>query len=164
MKAETEAVVADIEKSLELLRQRLGWETAKHRLEELDARAEDPTLWDDPGHAQKIMRDRQKLADAIEGDEELATGLSDNSELIELGEAEGDDEIVELVEAFVETLRGQSSISAELPYYVSHLPYYQRMLATALSASLARSWVDMEEVKQLANAGLALPGVAGRQV
>ena len=35
-------------------RSRLGWETAEHRLEELNARAEDPSLWNDPAHAQKV--------------------------------------------------------------------------------------------------------------
>ena len=99
MKAETQSIVAEIEKSLELLRQRLGWETAAHRLEELDARAEDPTLWDNPANAQKIMRERQKLADAIDGYKALETGLNDNVELIELGEMEDDEEVVTEAEA-----------------------------------------------------------------
>ena len=43
------------------------------------------------------------------------------------------------IHGFVETLSGQDSITAHLPLYVSHLPYYQRMLATALAASLQRS-------------------------
>lgn len=43
------------------------------------------------------------------------------------------------INGFVETLYGQDSITANLPLYVSHLPYYQRMLATALAASLQRS-------------------------
>ncbi|MDH3669365.1 MAG: peptide chain release factor 2 [Paracoccaceae bacterium] len=94
MRADTQNLVAEIEKSLDLLRQRLGWDTAEHRLEELNARAEDPDLWNDPAHAQKVMRDRQKLADGIDGYKSLATSLSDNVELIELGEAEGDDEVV----------------------------------------------------------------------
>ena len=51
MKADTQNLVTESEKSLDLLRQRLGWETAEHRLEELNARAEDPDLWNDPAHA-----------------------------------------------------------------------------------------------------------------
>ncbi len=94
MKADTQAVIDQIEKSLDLLRQRLGWDTAAHRLEELDARAEDTDLWNDPVDAQKVMRDRQRLADGIDGYKALATGLSENAELIELGEMEDDAEIV----------------------------------------------------------------------
>ncbi|MEM1161667.1 MAG: peptide chain release factor 2 [Pseudomonadota bacterium] len=105
MKAETESTVAEIEKSLELLRQRLGWDTAEHRLEEYNARAEDPTLWDDPASAQKIMRERQKLDDAISGYKELAQGLEDNVELIELGEAEDDEEIVAEAETALAELK-----------------------------------------------------------
>ena len=91
MRAETERLVDEIEKSLALLRQRLGWETAEHRLEELNAMTEDPALWNDPARAQKLMRDRQTLADALDGYKRLAQELADQQELIELGEAEGDD-------------------------------------------------------------------------
>ena len=56
MRAETQNLIAEIEKSVTLLRQRVGWETAEHRLEELNARVEDPTLWDDSVQAQKVMR------------------------------------------------------------------------------------------------------------
>ncbi|MEL6793351.1 MAG: peptide chain release factor 2, partial [Pseudomonadota bacterium] len=41
MRAETETIIGDIEKSLELLRQRLNWDTAERRLDELNARSED---------------------------------------------------------------------------------------------------------------------------
>jgi peptide chain release factor 2 len=105
MKADTQAMIDEIEKSLDLLRQRLGWDTATHRLEELDARAEDPELWNDPAHAQKVMRERQKLADGIDGYKALATALSDNAELIELGEMEDDAEIVTEAEKALAKLR-----------------------------------------------------------
>ncbi len=109
MKAETEAVVEEIGKSLELLRQRLDWDTAAHRLEELNARAEDPRLWDDPAHAQKVMRDRQRLADAVEGYRTLERALDENVELIELGEAEGDKEIVAEAEAALGKLHDEAA-------------------------------------------------------
>jgi len=105
MKAETQAIVADIEKSLTLLRQRIGWETAEARLEELNAFSEDPELWNDPQRAQKLMRERQKLADAIDGYRALETGLTDNVDLIELGEAEEDDEVVAEAEAALGELK-----------------------------------------------------------
>ena len=105
MKAETESLVSEIEKSLELLRQRLGWETAEHRLEEFNARSEDPDLWNDPAKAQVVMRERQKLVDGIDGYKALAQGLEDNVELIELGEAEGDDEVVTEAEEALRELR-----------------------------------------------------------
>ncbi len=105
MRAETETIVAEIEKSLELLRQRLGWDTAEYRLEELNAFAEDPDLWNDPAKAQKLMRERQKLSDSIDGYKALAQDLADNQELIELGEMEDDTSVVSEAEAALATLR-----------------------------------------------------------
>ena len=105
MRAETETIVAEIEKSLELLRQRLGWDTAEYRLEELNAFAEDPDLWNDPAKAQKLMRERQKLSDSIDGYKALAQDLADNQELIELGEMEDDTSVVSEAEAALANLR-----------------------------------------------------------
>ena len=61
MRAEMTTVVNAIGKSLELLGQRLDFETAPYRLEEFNALIEDPALWDDQDRAQKLMRDRQLL-------------------------------------------------------------------------------------------------------
>ena len=94
MRAEAQNAVDEIEKSLALLRQRMDWETAAHRLEEYDARVEDPDLWNDPAHAQKLMRERQTLVDQIETVKSLQQQLEDNVELVEMGEAEGDSEVV----------------------------------------------------------------------
>ncbi len=109
MRAETQSVIAEIEKSLDLLRRRLGWETAEHRLEELNARVEDPTLWDDPANAQKVMRDRQSLADALDACKALAQDLQDQRDLIELGEAEEDAEVVREAEAALGALRDRAA-------------------------------------------------------
>jgi len=104
MRAEIQNTVSEIEKSLELLRQRMDWETARHRLEEFNARVEDPNLWDDPTAAQKLMRDRQMLVDALETHDTIQQDLSDNVELIELGEMEEDDEVVSEAETAIKSL------------------------------------------------------------
>jgi len=103
MRAETETTVARIEKSLELLAQRLG-DTAQHRLEEFNARVEDPDLWNDPAAAQKLMRERQSLVDAMDTYTAIRQELSDNAELIELGEMEDDDEVVAEAESALTAL------------------------------------------------------------
>ncbi|MBS9718623.1 peptide chain release factor 2 [Pseudohalocynthiibacter aestuariivivens] len=94
MRADTQNAVEAIEKSLALLKQRLDWETAEHRLEEFNARVEDPDLWNDPAKAQKLMRDRQMLVDAIGVCSSIEQDMSDNIELIELGEMEEDEEVI----------------------------------------------------------------------
>jgi peptide chain release factor 2 len=109
MRAETQANIEAITKSLKLLAQRMDWETAPHRLEEFDALIEAPDLWNDPAKAQKLMRERQALLDAVATYKLISAGLKDNTELIELGEAEGDAEIVTEAE---EALIGLVKMSA----------------------------------------------------
>ncbi|MHC0052790.1 peptide chain release factor 2 [Actibacterium sp. D379-3] len=104
MRADTQNTIEDIRKSLALLAQRLDWDTAQHRLEEFNARVEDPDLWNDPENAQKLMRERQALVDAMGTYESIGRDLSDNIELIELGEMEEDTEVVAEAEAALKTL------------------------------------------------------------
>ena len=94
MRADLQNTIAEIEKSLLLLGQRMDWDTAEHRLEEFNARVEEPDLWNDAAKAQKLMRDRQVLVDAMSMHKSIKQDLSDAVELIELGEMEGDDEVV----------------------------------------------------------------------
>ena len=104
MRAEMTNVVGAIEKSLALLAKRLDYETAPYRLEEFNAIIEDPSLWDDQERAQKLMRDRQLLVDAISIYEGIKQDLSDNLEMIELGESEEDLEVVKDAENALKAL------------------------------------------------------------
>ncbi|HAB39903.1 MAG TPA: peptide chain release factor 2, partial [Rhodobacteraceae bacterium] len=104
MRAEIQSFVTEVEKSLNLLAQRLDVETAPHRLEEFNARVEDPKLWDNPEAAQKLMRDRQMLVDSIQIHDQIKTDLADNIELIELGEIEDDAEVISEAEDALKSL------------------------------------------------------------
>ncbi len=105
MRAETQNFIKDIENSLALLYQRLDWDEAMHKLEELNARVEDPDLWNDPAYAQKIMRERQSILDGMENYTSLKQELADQIELIEMGEMEDDAEIVEDAEQAIAALK-----------------------------------------------------------
>ena len=109
MRAETQNIVEQIRKSLKLLGQRMDWETAPHRLEEFNAMIEHGDLWSDPARAQKLMRDRQALLDKVESYRRIERDLTDNVELIELGEAEGDDDIIAEAEKSLKDLRDLSA-------------------------------------------------------
>jgi peptide chain release factor 2 len=99
MRSETLSTIDAIRKSLLLLGQRMDIETAPHRLEEFDAMTEDPDLWNDPARAQALMRDRRMLSDALDTYRSISQELEDQIGLIELGEAEGDAEVVAEAEA-----------------------------------------------------------------
>jgi peptide chain release factor 2 len=109
MRAETENTVAAIRKSLSLVKRRMDWETAGHRLEELNAMTEDPNLWNDAARAQKLMRDRQTLADAVGRVEAMERDLEDNIGLIELGEMEDDKAVVADAEEALKRLRDKAA-------------------------------------------------------
>ena len=104
MRADAQNTVEDIEKSLELLRQRLDWDTAEFRLEEFNARVEDPDLWNDPDAAQKLMQERQALVDAMGTYTSIKQELSDQVEMIELGEMEEDEDVVTEAEEALKAL------------------------------------------------------------
>ena len=109
MRAETQNVVEAIRKSLGLLRQRVDFDTAARRLEEFDARVEDPSLWSNPENARRLMRDRQMLADAVEICRSIEQDLNDNVELIKLGESESDAEVVKEAEDTLHRLRERAA-------------------------------------------------------
>jgi peptide chain release factor 2 len=109
MRAEIENIVEEIRKSLDLLRQRMDWDTAAHRMEEFDAMSEDPKLWDNPEKAQKLMRERQMLADAISSFTDLSQGLQDNIDMIELGEMEEDQEVIDDAEQSIQKIQKEAA-------------------------------------------------------
>jgi peptide chain release factor 2 len=95
MRAEGQAHIERIEAALALVRRSLDWERALRRLDELNARVEDPKLWDNPRQAEEVMRERRRLESAVGTVNEISSEMSDAIEFIELGEAEGDDGVVE---------------------------------------------------------------------
>ena len=109
MRAETQNTVDAIRKSLRLLAQRMDWETAPHRLEEMNAMIEDGDLWSDPARAQKLMRDRQVLSDAVETYKRLSNDLDANAEMVELADAEGDADLVAEAEANLKAIAAEAA-------------------------------------------------------
>jgi peptide chain release factor 2 len=95
MRAEAHAFINRIEAALALVRLSLDWERARRRLDELNARVQDPTLWDNPRQAQAISREQKSLENAVNTVNEIAAEMADAIEFVEMGEAEGEESIVE---------------------------------------------------------------------
>ncbi len=95
MRAEGQAHIERIEAALALVRKFLDWERALRRLDELNARVEDPSLWNDPKDAEAVMRERRRLEAAIGTVNEIRQEMADAIEFVELGEAEGDEATVD---------------------------------------------------------------------
>ena len=90
MRAEGQAHIVRIEAALALVRRSLDWERAVRRLDELNARVEDPGLWNDPKQAEAVMRERRRLDSSIGTVRQITAEMADAIEFVELGEAEDD--------------------------------------------------------------------------
>jgi peptide chain release factor 2 len=94
MRAEGQAHIDRIEAALALVRKFLDWDRALRRLDELNARVEDPKLWDNPKDAEAVMKERRRLEAAVGTVNEISAQMADAIEYVELGELEGDEATV----------------------------------------------------------------------
>ena len=94
MRAEMQHIADEITQAISLLKRHLDWPKANARLGELNAKSEDPNLWNDAGEAQKLMRERQTLEKSINAIKGIEVELNDAREMIELAAAEDDAEVL----------------------------------------------------------------------
>ncbi|HEY1631897.1 MAG TPA: peptide chain release factor 2 [Rhizomicrobium sp.] len=80
------------------------WDAALRRLDELNAKAEDPSIWNKPQDAQKLMRERQRLDQSLSAVRKLDAELSDATGLLDMAEAEKDTAMVADAEKSIEDL------------------------------------------------------------
>ena len=74
------------------------------RLEEVTRELEDPNVWNDPEHAQKLGKERSDLDRSVTTQREVIDGVSDAGELLEMALAENDEETLASVAADLESL------------------------------------------------------------
>ncbi|WP_156635379.1 peptide chain release factor 2 [Methylobacterium sp. Leaf123] len=109
MRAEIEQASDAAKQSIGLLRRHLDWDTVDKRLAELNAASENPDLWNDPEAAQKVMRERQELDEAVTAIKKLERDLDDGATLIELGEMEGDQASINEGEATIKAVEKEAA-------------------------------------------------------
>ncbi|MFM5884877.1 MAG: peptide chain release factor 2 [Novosphingobium sp.] len=95
MRAEGQAHIERIEAALALVRKFLDWDRALRRLDELNARVEDPKLWDSPKEAEAVMKERRRLDAAVGTVKDISARMADAVEFVELGEMEGDEATID---------------------------------------------------------------------
>ncbi|WP_180901336.1 peptide chain release factor 2 [Martelella soudanensis] len=145
MRAEIEGIVDDIKQGVGLLRRHLDWDQAIKRLDWLNNKAEDPNIWNDAAEAQKLMRERQLLEDGVSAVRQVENELSDNIELIELGEEEGDEDVVRDAEeglrrmlADVERRQVEAMLSGEADSNDSYLEVH-----SGAGGTESQDWANM---------------------
>ena len=103
MQAETQAKIESITATIELLRVHVGYDVALARLAELEAQSAEADFWNDQAVAQEAMREKNRLERQLNMITSLQNEMDDAVGLIELGEIEGDQDVVaEAEEALVQ--------------------------------------------------------------
>ncbi|WP_373534344.1 peptide chain release factor 2 [Microcoleus sp.] len=145
MRAETQEIVSDIKQAVTLLRRHLDWDKSNRRLGELNQKAEDPSLWNDPQQAQKLMRERQHLEKSISAIKSIENDLTDQLGLIEMGEEEGDAGIVGEAETALKRLHdelGRRQVEAMLSGEVDGSDCFLEVHAGA-GGTESQDWASM---------------------
>jgi len=94
------------------------WDLALRKLDELNAKVEDPTLWDRPTEAQAVMRERTHLSGQINAVLTLERELEDAVGYAEMADAEGDEASLEEARAQLAAIKEQAA-RAELEALLS---------------------------------------------
>lgn len=109
MRAEIEALAQDVGNSVALLKRHLNWDEALMRLDELNAAAEDPNLWNDAERAQKLMQERTRLDALVQGCRAMENEVTELVELIELADMEGDAAVAADAEAQLRAVKDRAA-------------------------------------------------------
>ena len=98
----------------------------KDRLAEVELELAEPSIWDDPEKAQSLGRERASLELVVHTIETLDTGHEDGVALLELAQAEDDQETADEVASDIEKLvaqletllcQGLSAFSADISIF-----------------------------------------------
>ena len=85
---------------------------------ELNALSENPSFWDNPQKAQKLMQERSRLETAFQNIANLSKDLIDNVELAELAEIDNDQELLDAAAAALISVKEKAG-TAELEALLS---------------------------------------------
>ncbi|WP_276652835.1 peptide chain release factor 2 [Corynebacterium vitaeruminis] len=118
MRPDTQAALARLDATLTSIEKVMDPEEMAARVRELEAQAADPSLWDDPDHAQKVTSELSSVQSQLKKLTGLRQRLGDVPVMYELAEEEGegtelaDEELTELTEE-IESLEVKTMLSGE---------------------------------------------------
>lgn len=117
MQPETQTRIKDLSSTLSTIEKVMDLDVLRERARELEAQAGDPSLWDDPAHAQKVTTELSNVQARLKKVASLRSRIDDLPVMYELAEEEGDasmaDEELEDVAAQIDSLEVQTMLSGE---------------------------------------------------
>ncbi|MDW5376266.1 peptide chain release factor 2 [Halomonas sp. HP20-15] len=137
--------IKDLSERTDVLRGYLDYAEKKDRLEEVTRELENPDVWNDPDHAQKLGKERSTLEQIVATIDQLDQGLGDNADLLELAVMEEDDDTVDEVrkeldqlEAALEKLEFRRMFSGEMDANNAYLD-----IQAGSGGTEAQDWANM---------------------
>ena len=117
MRPEVTARLKQLETTLTTIEKVMDPEALAVRIRELEAQAGDPSLWDDPAHAQQVTSELSAAQAKVRKLESLRGRLEDMPVMYELAEEEGDtslaDDELDSLESAIESLEVTTMLSGE---------------------------------------------------
>lgn len=117
MQPETQTRIKDLSSTLSTIEKVMDLDVLRERARELEAQAGDPSLWDDPAHAQQVTTELSNVQARLKKVASLRSRIDDLPVMYELAEEEGDasmaDEELEDVAAQIDSLEVQTMLSGE---------------------------------------------------
>lgn len=133
------------EQDVNELREAIAYEARCREIEELEAKAADPTFWDNMAESQKILKKTGKLKNTVGLYESIKGSYDDLLVLIEMGDEEGDlslvDEITETIDKMerdIESLRLETLLTGEYDENNAILTFH-----AGAGGTEAMDWVQM---------------------
>ncbi|WP_322820720.1 peptide chain release factor 2 [Chloroflexus sp.] len=145
-------MLADLQDTLETVRSRyidlrrhLDLAAKQAEIEQLEARAADPDLWNTPRVAQEIMQRLTRLKEEVTAWNDLERRIASAAELIELAELEGDESLTADLDAEIQAIQREVA-QRELEILLSG-PYDDRDAFLSVQAGMggtdAQDWAAM---------------------
>ncbi|MFA7669572.1 MAG: peptide chain release factor 2 [Burkholderiaceae bacterium] len=101
------ARIDDYDERQSSLRRYLDYDAKAERLHVVNAELESPDVWNDPKHAQDLGREKKALENVVDALSRIAQGIHDAQELFELAADDADDDVLQAIEADVDTIGEQ---------------------------------------------------------
>ena len=117
MQPETQARIKDLSSTLSTIEKVMDLDVLRERARELEAQAGDPSLWDDPAHAQQVTTELSNVQSRLKKVTSLRSRIDDLPVMYELAEEEGDPSMADNeladVAAQIDSLEVQTMLSGE---------------------------------------------------
>ncbi|MCK5720483.1 MAG: peptide chain release factor 2 [Thiomargarita sp.] len=137
--------ISNMQNQISTLRGYLDYTASSERLEEVKRELENPDLWNNPKHAQILGQERSNLEKIVDNLDYLDTNLQDGLDLLELAQAENDEEAVISICQDLEKLEKQLAVMEFNRMFSGEMDAHNAFLEvqSGSGGTEAQDWAEM---------------------